>query len=621
MGFGGMGGSMRHLRRDPALLNQTVRSGTARRMLKSAMPYAAFLGFYLLVVVLDAAVGIVNPLLYRNIINNGILRQNLPIVVKLASLIALLGLLDCFLGIVQSYLSASIGSRVVLALRSELFEHIQKLPIAFFMRVRTGALVSRLNADVNGAQTAFTDILSSVVGNIISAAMILAAMFFLCPQITVASLILFPIFLLPARAWGRKLQKTIREGLNLTSAMNGLMVERFNVSGALLVKLFGRDTEEVEAFATQAKNVSAIAVKRTVYTRLFSSALFLLSSFSTALALGWGGSLAVRHRLDVGTVIAFVSFLGRLYGPLTGLSNIQVNVMTALVSFERVFEVLDLVPLVQQRPNPSEIPSGPARISFEQVSFRYPIESEIPLGSLESLAIPNHTSNQNTLHDISFVVEPGSLVALVGPSGAGKTTISHLLARLYDVQSGSVAINGVDVRDLRLDAIRECVGIVTQDVHLFHETIRMNLLYAKPKATDSELAHALEASQLLPLIASLPDGLETLVGERGYRLSGGEKQRLAIARLILKSPSIVILDEATAHLDSESELAVKNALEIVFQGRTSLVIAHRLSTIVNADQILFINDGRIIERGTHAELLSRHGAYAELFRLQYPIAN
>jgi ATP-binding cassette subfamily B protein len=586
-------------------------------MLRFAVPYYKLLALFLVVVILDAAIGVANPLIYRSIINEGILKFNAALIIRLAILVGILGIFDAAFGLAQSYLSAQIGARIVLSLRTKLFEHIQRMPLAFFTRARTGALVSRLNTDVTGAQSAFTDILSNVIGNAVSVALVLGAMFMLSWQITLAALILLPLFLFPARIWGRKLQQITRETYDLSAAMNNVMVERFNVAGAQLAKLFGRPQDEVRAFEAKAARVSEIGVKRAIYGRLFFTALLLMAFFATALAYGWGGVLAVKHELDVGTVVAFVSYLNRLYGPLAGLSNIQVSIMTALVSFERVFEVLDLPPMIEEKAGAITIPDGPARISFDHVSFRYPTGAEIFLASLESIAEPDKKPGKTVLHDIAFAAEPGHLVALVGPSGAGKTTITHLVGRLYDVQTGSVAINGVDVRDARLDALHQRIGIVTQDAHLFHDTIRANLLYAKPDATDTELNEALRAAQILPLVASLPDGLDTLVGERGYRFSGGEKQRLAIARLLLKAPDIVILDEATAHLDSESEAAIQRAFEIALRGRTSIVIAHRLSTILNADLILVVQQGRIVERGTHAELLEQSGLYAELYRLQF----
>jgi ATP-binding cassette, subfamily B, bacterial len=608
---------MRSLQQDDSVLKQTVRPGTAKRMLKFSRPYLGLLLVFLLVVVIDAVVGIANPLIYREIINNGILKGNARLIVQLAILLGILGIFDAALGLAQSFLAAKVGARIVLSLRTKLFDHIQRMPLAFFTRTQTGALVSRLNTDVSGARTAFTDILSKVVGNLVTVVLVFGAMFALSWRITLAAMILIPLFLFPARWWGRKLQKITRESYDLRAAMNSLMVERFNVAGAQLAKLFGRPRDESAAFESKAARVSDIGVTTAVYGRLFFTALMLMAYFATALAYGWGGVLAVRHTLDVGTVVALAAYLVRLYGPLAGLSNIQVSVMTALVSFDRVFEVLDLQPTIQEKPNAVALPKGPARISFDHVSFRYPTAAEVSLASLEAIAVPDRSPQKTVLRDISFVAEPGQLVALVGPSGAGKTTITQLVPRFYDVQSGSVSIDGIDVRDGKIDSLQERIGTVTQDAHLFHDTIRQNLLYAKPDASDAELKEALRAAQILPLIESLPKGLETVVGERGYRFSGGEKQRLAIARLLLKAPDIVILDEATAHLDSESEAAIQRAFEIALRGRTSLVIAHRLSTILEADQILVVQDARIVQRGTHAELLEHGGLYADLYRRQF----
>lgn len=614
---GGMISAMRSFGQDASVVNQKVKPGTAKRMFKFASPYKWLLSVFLVVVIFDAAVGIVNPLLYRSIINNGIEKGNAPLIVKFAILVAVFGLLDATFGLAQSYLAAKISARIVLSLRTELFGHIQQMPLAFFTRAQTGALVSRLNNDVSGARTAFTDVLSNVVGNIITVILILVAMFALSWRITLAGLILIPLFVFPARFWGRKLQTITRESYNLHSAMNSLMVERFNVAGAQLAKLFGRRQDESKSFEAKAARVSDIGVKSAVYGRLFFTAMILMAVLATAVAYGWGGVLAVHHKLDVGTVVALASYLARLYTPLIGLSNIQVSVMTALVSFERVFEILDLPPMIQERPGAVSIPAGPATVSFGRVSFRYPTASEVSLASLEAVAVTDKTPEKVVLHDISFTAAPGQLVALVGPSGAGKTTITQLVPRLYDVQSGSVSVNGIDVRDASLDSLHDRIGVVTQDAHLFHDTIRANLTYARPEATDGEITEALRAAQILPLVSSLPKGLETLVGERGYLFSGGEKQRLAIARLLLKAPDIVILDEATAHLDSESEAAIQKALETALAGRTSIVIAHRLSTIFKADQILVIGEGRIVQRGTHAELVEQPGIYLELYRKQF----
>lgn len=613
--------AMRSFGQDSSVLKHKVKPGTAKRTLSFATPYSGLLAIFLVVVVVDATIGIINPLLYRDIINNGILKGNGRLIVQIALLVGLLGLFDAALGMAQTYLSSRVGASIVLSLRTKLFEHIQRMPLAFFTRTQTGALVSRLNTDVGGARTAFTDILSNVVGNAITVLLILGAMFALSWRITIAAVVLLPIFVLPARYWGRKLQAIAKESYDLTAAMNNLMVERFNVAGALLAKLYGRRDDESKSFEGKAERVSAIVIKQAMYGRFFFTALILVASFATALAYGWGGVLAVRHALDVGTVVALVSYLARLYAPLLGLSNIQVSIMTALVSFERVFEVLDLPPMIQEKPGAVPIPIGPARISFDRVSFRYPAASEVSLASLEAVAVPDKGISKTVLKDVTFAVEPGQLVALVGPSGAGKTTITHLVPRLYDVQSGSVRINGVDVRDATLDSLHQRIGVVTQDAHLFHDTIRANLLYARPGASDEQIRNALRDAQILALIDSLPDGLETLVGERGYRFSGGEKQRLSIARLLLKAPDIVILDEATAHLDSESEAAIQRALETALTGRTSIVIAHRLSTILKADIILVVQDGTIVQRGRHAELMTQAGIYAELYQRQLATAS
>ncbi|HXZ67581.1 MAG TPA: ABC transporter ATP-binding protein [Alphaproteobacteria bacterium] len=602
--------------RDASILKHEVKKGTTERMIRFARPFAWLLATFLTVVVVDASIGIVNPLIFREIINNGILKSNSRLVIEMAALAALLGITDAGLGLLQAFLSSSIGARVVLSLRTKLFAHIQQMPLAFFTRTQAGALISRLNNDVGGAQSAFTDILSNVVGNLVTVSLVLAAMFVLSWQITVAALALVPLFFFPARYWGRKLQAIVRESLNLTAEMNNLMTERFNVSGAQLAKLFGRPEQEAHDFEAKAARVSAISVTRTIYGRMLFTSFGLLSLFATTSAYGWGGLLAISHQLDVGTVVAFVAYLQRLYGPLAGLSNIQVNFMTALVSFERVFEILDLPPSIKDRPNAVDIQRGPARIEFDHVSFRYPGASELAIASLESAARPDQAEPATVLHDISFIAEPGQMVALVGPSGAGKTTITQLIPRLYDVKGGSIKVNGVDVRDAKQASLHERIGVVTQDAHLFHDTIRANLLYAKPNASDAEIEDALREANLMALVRSLPNGIDTVAGQRGYRFSGGEKQRLAIARVLLKAPDIVILDEATSHLDSRSEAAIQEAFEVALRGRTSIVIAHRLSTILKADQILVIQNGRIVERGRHAELVTRNGLYSELFRSQ-----
>lgn len=615
--MGGMIGTWRSFSKDASVLKEKIKPGTARRTLRYAAPYAGLLSVFLVVVVVDASITIIYPLLFRQIINNGILKGNEGLIIRLAVTVALLGIFDGLLGLAQTYLASSIGAGIVLSLRARLFSHIQQMPLAFFTRTQTGALVSRLNNDVGGARSAFTDILSNVVGNFITVLLILGAMFVLSWRITLGALVLLPLFVFPARFWGRKLQTIARESYDLTAEMNNLMVERFNVAGALLAKLFGRSTDESTSFDDKAKRVSDISVKQALYGRLFFTALIVMAVVASAVAYGWGGVLAVRHMLDVGTVVALAAYLTRLYAPLLGLSNAQVSIMTALVSFERVFEVLDLPPMIKETLGAVDIPREPARIDFDHVSFRYPSAAEVSLASLESVAVPDKRKQSTVLKDVSFTVEPGQLVALVGPSGAGKTTITQLVPRLYDVQSGAVRINGVDVRDARLNSLSERIGMVTQDAHMFHDTIRANLVYAKPDATDEQIRDALRDAQILGLVESLPDKLETLVGERGYRFSGGEKQRIALARLLLKAPDIVILDEATAHLDSESEAAIQRALETALAGRTSIVIAHRLSTILKADQILVIQDGTIVQRGTHASLLAEQGLYAELYQRQF----
>ena len=528
-----------------------------------------------------------------------------------------MSIVDTGLTIGIRYVSAKVGEGLIYDMRSQVFAHIQKMPIAFFTRTQTGALISRLNNDVLGAQQAFTDTLSSVVSNLISVTLVLVVMFLLSWQITLISLVILPIFVLPAKRVGRRLSVITRESYGLNAQMNNTMNERFNVSGALLVKLFGRPEEERGAFEKKAGRVRDIGVTQAMYARFFIAALTLTAALATAVVYGWGGVQAVDGALSVGTVVALASYLTRLYGPLTALSNVQIDVMTALVSFDRVFEVLDLPPMITDRPGARPIPAGPTTVEFDHVDFRYPTAEEVSLASLESVAVLDPSVSHQVLFDVSFVIEPGQMVALVGPSGAGKTTISQLLPRLYDVQSGAIRINGMDLRDATLESLAATVGVVTQDAHLFHETIRENLLYARPAATEAELASALQGAQIAAMVASLPDGIDTVVGDRGYRLSGGEKQRLAIARLLLKAPEIVVLDEATAHLDSESEAAVQMALATALEGRTSLVIAHRLSTVREADRILVLDDGRIVEQGRHEDLLSAGGHYAELYRIQF----
>jgi len=591
--------------------------GTLGRIMRFAAPYRRMLGVFLAVIVVDALIGVWNPLIYREIIDGGIVRHDSRLIVELGLLLAGLAIADALLSLAQRYISSRVGEGLIYDMREKVFGHIQEMPLAFFSRTQTGALISRLNNDVLGAQQAFTDTLSSIVSNLITVALTVAVMAFLSWQITVAALLLLPLFVFPARRIGRKLQQLTREAYNLNAQMSNTMTERFNVSGALLVKLFGRPDTEHEQFATRAARVRDIGVQTAMYGRVFFLSLVLTSSLATALVYGWGGVLAVDGHFKVGTVVALAALLTRLYGPLTALSNVNVDVMTALVSFDRVFEVLDLPPLIAERPDAVAIARGPVAVEFDHVDFSYPTAEEVSLASLESVAVLDQTPSSQVLYDVSFRAEPGQLVALVGPSGAGKTTISYLVSRLYDARRGAVRLNGVDVRDVTFASLRDSIGVVTQDAHLFHETIRANLLYARPDASSEQLREAVAGAQILPFIESLPDGLDTVVGDRGYRLSGGEKQRIALARLLLKAPDVVVLDEATAHLDSESEVAVQRALQTALENRTSIVIAHRLSTVRGADQILVVADGRIVERGRHEELLAAGGLYADLYHTQF----
>jgi ATP-binding cassette subfamily B protein len=606
---------LRSLRKDRSILQHRVKKGTARRMLTFAVPYRRILAVFLPIVVLDAAISAVNPLILRALIDNGIMLKDERLIVGLAVLAASLALFDAGLALVERRISAVIGEGLIFDMRSKVFRHIQQMPLAFFTRTQTGALVSRLNNDVIGAQQAFTDLLSNVVGNLVTVVIVLGTMFFLSWQITLAALVLLPVFLIPARIVGRHIGSLTMEGYNLNSEMNMVMQERFGVGGAMLVKLLGRPDVEAKSFEDKAGRVRDIGVAQATYARVFF--VTLTASLATALVYGFGGVAAVHGTLAVGTVVALTQYLTRLYGPLTQLSNLNLDVMTALVSFERLFEVLDIVPMLQEDPDAVPIPRGATSLSFDHVDFTYPGAEEVSLASLESVAVLESGPRAEVLHDISFQVKPGQMVALVGPSGAGKTTISSLVPRLYDVTAGSVQLNGIDVRHATMESVRDVVGVVTQDPHLFHDTLRANLMYARHDATEAEVMAALDQAQIGHLVADLPDGLDTVIGERGYRLSGGEKQRVALARLMLKAPDIVVLDEATAHLDSESEAAVQRALRETLSGRTSLVIAHRLSTVREADELLVIDGGRIAERGTHASLLTEGGLYAELYRTQF----
>jgi ATP-binding cassette, subfamily B, bacterial len=610
---------LRSIRDEDEVKRHRLTRGTTRRIVRFARPYRADISVFLVTVVLAAGIGVATPVLAGHVVNaiTGGGPDAASAVVRLALLIGGLAVADAFLSLAQRWYSARIGEGIILDLRTRVYDHVQRMPLQFFTRTQTGALVSRLNNDVIGAQRAFTSTLSGVVSNVIQLVLTAAVMFSLSWQITTLSLVLLPVFIIPARRVGKKLAEITRESYNLDAKMSATMTERFNVSGALLVKLFGRPEAEAARFGERAERVRDIGVQQAMYSRTFFVAMLLVASLAQALTYGLGGWLAVTGSVTAGTVVTLALLLTRLYGPLTALSNVRVDVMSALVSFDRVFEVLDLKPGIAEKPDAVPIPRDAGRLEFRDVRFRYPSADEVSLATLEGVAALDRTENAPVLNGVDFTVEPGQMVALVGPSGAGKSTTSMLVSRVYDVTSGAVLVGGVDVRDATLDSLRDTIGVVTQDSHLFHETIRENLRYAAPDATEEQMWAALRGAQVEPLIRALPDGLDTVVGERGYRFSGGEKQRIAIARLLLKQPSIVILDEATAHLDSESEAAVQRALSVALSGRTALVIAHRLSTVREADQILVMDDGRIVERGRHADLVAAGGLYAELYRTQF----
>jgi ATP-binding cassette subfamily B protein len=616
-------GMLRSIQASDKVSRHQLSRGTTRRILRFAAPYRRDITVFLVTVVLDAGIGVATPLLAGHVVNaiTGHHAGAATLIIKLAVAIALLAIVDAFLSLAQRWYSARIGEGIILDLRTRVYDHVQRMPLQFFTRTQTGALVSRLNNDVTGAQRAFTSTLSGVVSNVIQLVLTAAVMFSLSWQITVLSLLLLPMFIIPARRVGKRLAEITRESYNLDAKMNATMTERFNVSGALLVKLFGRPEAEAAKFGERADRVRDIGIQQAMFSRTFFVAMLLVASLAQALTYGLGGWLAVTGSVTAGTVVTLALLLTRLYGPLTALSNVRVDVMSALVSFDRVFEVLDLKPGIEEKPDAVPIPAGAGRIEFRDVHFRYPSADEVSLATLEDVVTLDRTEQAPVLKGVDFVVEPGQMVALVGPSGAGKSTTSMLVPRVYDVTSGAVLVGGIDVRQATLDSLRDTVGVVTQDSHLFHETIAENLRYANPGATDDEMWAALRGAQVADLVRSLPEGLDTVVGERGYRFSGGEKQRIAIARLLLKHPSIVILDEATAHLDSESEAAVQRALSVALQGRTALVIAHRLSTVRDADQILVLDRGRIVERGRHEELVAAGGLYAELYRTQFAMAS
>ena len=606
----------RSMTADPSVKEQKLKPGTVKRIFSFARPYRTNIIIYLATVVVDAALVVATPLLLKRLIDDGVIPKDASVVTNLAILVGLIAIADAAFNMLGRYFSSRIGEGLIYDLRSLVFSHVQKQSIAFFTRTQTGALISRINSDVIGAQQAFTATLSGVVSNVVSLFLVTITMLILSWQITNFSLLLLPVFLIPTKWVGRRLQSLTRESFGVNAEMSSTMTERFNVSGAMLVALYGEPAREREYFRSRARRVADIGIKMAMLNRLFFIALTSVAAIATAFAYGIGGHLAIQGGVTVGTLLAITALLARLYGPLTALSNVRIDVMTSLVSFERVFEVLDLEPMVKNRENAIELKTAQPRIEFKNVSFSYPRAEEISLASLESAAKEETVQSGQVLNDLSFTATPGTMTALIGSSGAGKTTISALLPRLYDVTEGAITIDGHDIRDLTMESLRDSIGIVMQDAHLFHETIAENLRYAKQDATEEEMIQACKSAQIWNLIDSLPNGFETMVGERGHRLSGGEKQRLAIARLLLKSPSVVILDEATAHLDSENEQLVHAALQTALKGRTSIVIAHRLSTVRDADQILVLEKGSIVERGTHDELVAKGGLYSDLYNRQ-----
>ena len=608
--------SFRSLTQDSSVKNQKLKPGTLKRIASFAIPYKISLSLFLITVVIDALLIVATPLLLRRLIDEGVIPKNSELVTQLALAVGVIALLDALFSMIGRWFSAQIGEGLIYDLRSMIFEHVQRQSIAFFTRTQTGALISRLNSDVIGAQQAFTSTLSGVISNVLSLVLVTITMLTLSWQITLISLTLLPLFLYPTKWVGRKLQVYTRQSFDINASMSATMTERFNVSGAFLVSLYGDTGIEKKEFSTKARKVADIGISIALLNRLFFIALTSIAAIATAVAYGVGGQLAIDQQITVGTLLAITALLARLYGPLTALSNVRVDVMSALVSFERVFEVLDLQPMVVDLPNAKVLSTDQPELIFENVSFTYPKAEEISLASLEMAAKPEIAVTGQTLKNVSFTVKPGTLTGIVGPSGAGKSTISSLIPRLYDVTAGRILINNEDIRNSTIKSLRNVIGVVTQDSHMFHDTIRNNLLYAKNDASLQELESACSAARIWSFIESLPNGLDTVVGERGHRLSGGEKQRLAIARLLLKQPSLVILDEATAHLDSENEALVQLALKDALIGRTSIVIAHRLSTIIQADQILVLDGGQIVERGNHEELVANKGLYFELFERQ-----
>ncbi len=614
-GYGGMR-LMGGMSTAPSIKKHELPKGRVRRVLGYGAPVRGMIFVFLVTVIASSALGVAPALLFKQIIDDGVIGGDVPLIITLSLVVAGMAVLAAALGVVERWCSARIGEGLILHLRKQLFDHVQRMSVAFFSRSNTGKLVSRLQSDVSGAQQAFTSTLSSAVSNVSTLVFVVGLMLALSWQLTLGALVLLPLFMIPARAVGTRLAGLTRNRMQENAEMTSTMTERFSVSGALLVQLFGNHDSENERFARQAGDVAESGVKIAMTQRVFMTAMMLVASLATAMFYGFGGVAAAREQLTLGTLTALVALLARLYGPLMQVTNLRVDVMTALVSFERVFEVLDIPHAIADRQDAGDV-AGPVTVSFRDVWFTYPDAETVSLPSLEPEAAARETAGQPVLRGVSFDASPGHTVALVGASGGGKTSITNMIARLYDVDSGVVEVAGTDVRELRLQNLRENVGYVTQDAHLFHDTIAANLRYARPDATDAELWMVLEQALVGDLVRRLPDGMDTVVGERGYRLSGGERQRFAIARLLLKAPPVIVLDEATAHLDSGSEHLVQQALDVARQGRTAIVIAHRLSTVRDADQILVVDGGLIVERGKHDELMATGGRYASLYSRQF----